>query len=776
MESLNNNQSYFEQRMQALGVTDQNNVVSIKRKGHISNEDIEVSNRYFETDDVDNIVINYFKLNKSRVKYTKPGNKWAEPFSRKRLKNSEGAMKYWQPKGSGHHPFFPPGILAKYAKKESIDTLVLTEGEFKAWKGDQCGFNIVGLPSIHGFYSGDIPGELHHELIELITACKVEKLVYLTDADTLTVNWKKDKDLSQRPQSFYSAVKYLRESVELLLDDDQVALANVYFMHIRSRYAQEEAKGLDDLLCKYTAKKPREEILNDLHKYQFAQKYFTGHIVTDGKLQRIYAYFGLRNESEFHTTYKAYIGSREFLFKNRRYEFNGETVKYVRHEDADKYMRIGPDWVKVITTPNKYGDPEEDIIPWKIGELTRDYKTYPEFLNQVPKYDAFCNEPNWNGEYRRVHYDCYNLCSPLTHEIREGEFPNTSKFLKHIFQGEGTIENNIIGDQFTVALDYLTLQFQKPKQMLPVPILVSPENGTGKSTFLKWLQAIYGANMAILGNDQFKMKFNAHYITKFIIAIDEGFLEVDKKAEKERLKQLATADTAYLENKGMNVKKFPYFGKLIICSNDADRVMKIEDGESRWFVVRVPVIPKEDKDPDLEMKLKKEIPAFLHFIANRSVAHDKTDRLWFSPDQFETEQFRIIVETTKNRLDRVFEDWIKDQFLTFKLPVLKYSISHLVEVLNDPKMSKYKVDTIELKTYLKDKRKLKPKDPRDIKIPIGWNNADSMAPGVAPTIYYKDEKARAYQFVVQEWLNEEELEEFNRKESDDTDESTDLPF
>jgi hypothetical protein len=176
-------------------------------------------------------------------------------------------------------------------------------------------------------------------------------------------------------------------------------------------------------------------------------------------------------------------------------------------------------------------------------------------------------------------------------------------FLKHIFQGNWKVilddqgrvekENAVSGDPFTVALDYLTIQYRYPKHMLPVPILVSPENGTGKSTFLKWLQMIFGTNMCILGNAQFQMKFNGHYITKYIISIDEGFLEVDKKAEKERLKQLVTADSAFVEFKGMNVRKINYYGKLIICSNDADRVMKIEDGESRWFVVKVPVLKKE---------------------------------------------------------------------------------------------------------------------------------------------------------------------------------------
>ncbi len=224
-------------------------------------------------------------------------------------------------------------------------------------------------------------------------------------------------------------------------------------------------------------------------------------------------------------------------------------------------MRIGPDWVKVVTRLNKFGEEEQDIRRWSISEIQRDYKRFPEFLEQIMKYDDYCNEPNWTDQYQRIVKGCYNLCEPLRWEAKPGPITNTIKFLKHIFQGEGQVllnsegilmrESCIIGDPFTVALDYLSILLTNPKHMLPVPILVSQENGTGKSTFLKWLQLLFGSNMCILGNEQFKMKFNSHYISKFIIAVDEGFLEVDKKAEKERLKQLVTPDSAYLESKGM---------------------------------------------------------------------------------------------------------------------------------------------------------------------------------------------------------------------------------
>jgi len=94
-------------------------------------------------------------------------------------------------------------------------------------------------------------------------------------------------------------------------------------------------------------------------------------------------------------------------------------------------------------------------------------------------------------------------------------------------------------------------------------------------------------------NERFKQSFNSHYISKYIIGIDEGFLDVDKKSEKERLKKLATDDRQYLEFKGADTQEIDFYGKIIICSNDADNLMNIEDGEIRWWVVRVHPFTKE---------------------------------------------------------------------------------------------------------------------------------------------------------------------------------------
>jgi hypothetical protein len=790
------NPEYLLQRMTELGLTEDQYTFTrtwISRNdvkaedGTITTREQEQSRDYklFDADEEGNIVLRYFNLEGQPYRWKKEDTKQSRDYVRKRLRSPKGDMKYYQEAGSPQYPFFNPGIIHKYKQARNgvvgpderlegkIDALFVVEGEFKSYKAFTLGVDIVGLPSIHGFYNGDVKGKLHEDLQELIITCKVDKIIFLVDADLLTVKWEEGKDLAKRPSNFYGSIKAFRESLQLLVDDESIPLSLVYFMHLETKLLKENIKGLDDLLCTYTAKVP--DIIEDLHSLNYAKKYFHGVSILDQNKDvhgRIFRYLGLTDEQEFYKTYQDFIGPREFKFKRKRYQYDQEAkeVKFVRHEDADKFMRIGPDWVKVITKLNKYGEKEEEIVPWKISEITRDYRKFPDFLEQVQKYDDFCNEPNWNGKYQRVHEGCFNLCEPLPWKPVEGDISNSRKFLKHIFQGKGDLilsdaglierEDAILGDAFTVALDYLTIMLKHPKHMLPVPILVSMENGTGKSTFLKWMQQIFKSNMCILGNEQFKMKFNGHYITKFIIAIDEGFLEVDKKAEKERLKQLVTADSAYMENKGMNVRKIPYYGKLMICSNDADRVMKIDDGESRWFVVKVPVISKDGMDPDLEVKLKNEVEAWLHFLQNRTIFHPRVNRLWFDPEWFITEQFRLIVETTKNRVDRVFEDWLREQFLIYRLPTLRYPMQHLSEVFNDPKTSKYRIDAIELKSYLQDRLKLDAQVPQRIKIPIGWQLSEDTR--MEPYILYKQILARPYEFHVEDWLTEKQMAEWKQ--------------
>jgi len=722
-----------------------------KGKTKTQMELLELPFTFFTGDKNDNIEIHYFKpTTLGRYNFTRPGNKWATDFIRTRNQYpNEQTPKYLSPKGAGLAPFFPPKLLQDYINQQQIETLIITEGEFKAFIGCFHGFNVLGIPSIHGFYSNDSKGEIHYDIIDFITVCKVKNVIFLTDADTLIINYEKDKDLRKRQLSFYSAVQQFRNSLEKTIENPNTALESVFFSHIKTRFC-DEAKGLDDLIIKMKGKE--SEILTDLLQFQHASKYFEGFSITDGReVKRIFNHFGLASEQDFYKLYKESIGNREFRFGKRVYVWDGEQVKYLQHEDTAKYMRIGADWMKEIELRDKNNQVLKQLVAWKIGEITRDYRSFPDFLENVPKYDGFCSEPDFSQNYKRVHFDgkLMNIYAPCIHEVKTGPIPHTEKFLKHIFGGEGNLEKNILGDPFTVALDYLTLQFKNPKQMLPVPVLVSKEFGTGKSTFLKWLAAIYVGNTAILNNDLFKMNFNSHYITKYIIAIDEGFLDVDKKAEKEKIKQLVTADTMYLQNKGIDLKPFNYYGKLIICSNDAENVMKMEDGEDRWFVIKVPM-PKE-KDPDLEEKLFNEIPAWLAYLTEREIFHPKKERFWFEKKHIITDQYNLIVKETKTRNEKILEEFIINMFLVFGVKEIKMNNDFLIEKIN--RQAKYKMDTHDLKQILELKLSM-------VKEPRHRYESPNFIDTKNNLISWEKRNDRPYIFKHTNWLSEEQLKEF----------------
>jgi hypothetical protein len=146
---------------------------------------------------------------------------------------------------------------------------------------------------------------------------------------------------------------------------------------------------------------------------------------------------------------------------------------------------------------------------------------------------------------------------------------------------------------------------------------------------------------------------------------------------------------------------------------------------------------------------------------NRQIFHPRQDRLWFLPDHFITEQFKIIVETTKNRIDRVFESWLRDQFMMFKLPVLRYTTAYLVKVFNDPKNSKYKMDELDLKNYLHGRGLKAEKESIYFKAPVGFKetiySSDEAEPqGKNPVIVWWSGTGRPYEFRADEWLSAED--------------------
>src|SRR5690606_17124737 len=196
-------------------------------------------------------------------------------FFRIRFKNPKAdidgkVLKYYSPKGSGNFPYFTPSLRKAYKSGTEIPFLVVTEGEFKAWVACEKGIPTVGVSGIHNFYSNDGARTLHSELEQFIIRCKVKKILFLTDADTMIITYKQDKDLAERPTLFYSAVKYFREATMKLMGSAS-SLVGIYFGHLRTDNFP-ISKGLDDLLLNNPGKEA--EVASDLQELMFATKFF----------------------------------------------------------------------------------------------------------------------------------------------------------------------------------------------------------------------------------------------------------------------------------------------------------------------------------------------------------------------------------------------------------------------------------------------------------------------------------------------------------------------
>tara|TARA_R110001592_G_scaffold90485_2_gene266015 strand:- start:26085 stop:27281 length:1197 start_codon:yes stop_codon:yes gene_type:complete len=327
------------------------------------------------------------------------------------------------------------------------------------------------------------------------------------------------------------------------------------------------------------------------------------------------------------------------------------------------YLRVGVVYYKKIKKPLISGDSLETISKWSKQEIITDEGD--SFLKKVPKYDGFCTVPS-HINYKPVIDQFYNEYKAVRHNYEKGEYLKTEAFLKHLF-----------GDQYILFLDYLTILWQRPIQILPILCLVSTERKTGKTTLLYWLKLIFQANMTTNTNEDFRSRFNSDWVSKLIIAIDEVLL--DKREDSERIKNLSTTKNYKVESKGKDKVEGEFFGKFILCSNNEDSFIKIDNNEIRYWVVKVSSISEEN--PNLLNELKKELPNFMGFINSRKIVSPNKTRMWFTKEQIYTPALKKLMKGNMSSVASEIECVLKEAFIKFEVEELKYTISDIVEFL-----------------------------------------------------------------------------------------------
>jgi len=676
---------YYSKRCKEIGITEKNNSIKVWDDLH---DKSFTSNFLQDWETPAGIKINYFTHDGKVCKYESDKRKLSD-FYRIRLTTPNGSGKYWQPPKSGVKPFITPGIIDKYKKKIKIKTLVIVEGEFKALAGCIAGLDIIGIGGIHNFKEDN---NIHHYITDVVKICEVKNVILLFDADVLSENvisaqLAENKDLATRLHSFYSAIKSFRELSKPLNVD-------VYFSHIRPEY-ETKAKGLDDLLNFFNNVK--DDVVKDLLKLSKGNEYFHTQNISDNSLNTLYSYFHLElkkgKPQSFYDAFSQVILDKEFIFNTITYQDEDGKLKVKKHPAALKFMRVGTEYYFKSHTFTSAGEKVEFVQKWKKGEITEDWNHIPKFISMIPKYISFINVPDNTANYKEVIEGCLNQYHRIQHiPTPSGTHEKITNFLKHLF-----------GNHFNVALDYLTILHRYPTQNLPVLCLVSRERGSGKSTFLKLLNYIYGDNAIILGNEDFSKNFNSHWATKLIIGVDESV--IDQQIIKEKIKRLSTDNKINVESKGKDIYNIGFIGKFMLCSNKEDNFINIEDEENRFFVVKV--CKPANTDFSLLSEMQEEVPSFLHFIETRDITNKQEDRLWFRPELYFTDALRKVVLSSKTAIEKEMINYFTEIFNYLDDDEIKFTPKLLRDQI-EKQIKNYSSVQTHIERIIKDNWKMTP--------------------------------------------------------------------
>lgn len=314
------------------------------------------------------------------------------------------------------------------------------------------------------------------------------------------------------------------------------------------------------------------------------------------------------------------------------------------------YIRVATDYFKIIQKKDRYSGVNTILKPWKKDEIKEDHTK--QILSKVYRFDDFTIIPN-NKTFIHSQNNCYNLYSKFPHEpiesnVNDADIPVSLMLMNHIF-----------GEHFELGLKYMKILYENPTQILPVLALVSTERETGKTTFLNYIQMIFGENSTLINPSDLMSSFNDAYATKNIIMVDETV--IDKQHTVEKLKSIATAKTMSVSQKFVQHYSVPFFGKVIVCTNKETDFMRIDEEEIRFWVRKInPITGK--KNTNIEQDLFNEIPKFLKYLSQLPQIDFTKSRMVFTQSEIQTNSLSVIKEESKSSLLKEIEIFIDDHF------------------------------------------------------------------------------------------------------------------
>lgn len=328
-----------------------------------------------------------------------------------------------------------------------------------------------------------------------------------------------------------------------------------------------------------------------------------------------------------------------------------------------QYRRVGDKYEKTITNYDIEGRPYEDIITLSKESIVDTHGK--DFLHRIPLYDAHCIVPS-HTDFKQVVGRCWNLYRPIEQRPTQGEHRAWDALMQRVF-----------GSQEAIGWDYLTIMYRHPTHNLPVLCLVSKDNHTGKSTFGNALSYLFGLNVGFFTQDDLTSSFNQWI--KHLVAVFEEISETKHTLNK--IKAMATAKMATLNEKHLRQVKFQPFVKLIILSNNDSTFIKANREDQRYWIRKLAPMSQEEYDKDFDAKLREETPAVLYTLANREITTPKQSRMWVAPSLIATEALDKV--RNESRADVVKDLEIVIDELLAEMPYFHATIGDFVELLKN---------------------------------------------------------------------------------------------
>lgn len=396
---------------------------------------------------------------------------------------------------------------------------------------------------------------------------------------------------------------------------------------------------------------------------------------------------------ETNKLYTPFMLLQKLIFKNNfQKALNHVLYKHMNHEID--YIRVGVKYYKIISKTDRYNIRRDELKLWDKTIINEDLGR--SFLNDIPKYNDFTIVPN-NKHYERVIGNNYNLYAPFPHKpINDEDYDEDLGWF-----WIRTLLQHIFGNQYDLGLKYMKVLYENPKQALPILVLISTERETGKTTFVDLLSAIFGDNVVVINPQDISNSFNGSYTDKNIIAIEESKFESTQATEK--LKNLSTQKKILVNTKFVQQYSLPFYGKLIITSNDENKFSKVDTPEIRYWVRKIPSL-KGKANHNILDDMVEEIPTFLKYISKLPKVDRSKSRMVFTAEELKTEALDNVKKESLPTLHKEIM-FLLDDYASNNTSIKEFKFT--AKQLKDKLLDSYKYDYNYVNRVLKDSIKLK---------------------------------------------------------------------